>query len=212
METRNVTLTLEKAKEFYNSGNAALMGVALQAFTEEELTTPKFTDIMTFGDAVKALGLSNCDVQKDLEKFDNGRFEGNTSKHLKAIYKLDIIRKALNGDWKPSLVEGRVYYPFVAFYLANKVKEATNSNIWKLRKLGPSFMADGVKYTLVGGGYYCVGAPGVGNFLEGDGNVTANAGLLGCKSEEIVQHMSRYFMKEIFEAVYIQHIGMYEWV
>ena len=25
METRNVTLTLEKAKEFYNSGNTALM-------------------------------------------------------------------------------------------------------------------------------------------------------------------------------------------
>ena len=29
METRNVTLTLEKAKEFYNSGNIAVMEVAL---------------------------------------------------------------------------------------------------------------------------------------------------------------------------------------
>lgn len=210
METRNVALTFEKAKEFYNSGNAALKEIALQAYTEEELTTPKFTDIMTFWDAVKALGLSNCDVQKDLEKFDNYRFEGNASKHLKAIYKLDIISKALNGtDWKPSFVKGRVYYPFVEFYFANKVKEATNSNGWKL---GPSFMADGEKYTLVGGGYYCVGAPGVGNFLEGDGHVNANAGLLGCKSEEIARHMSRYFMKEIFEAVYAQHIGIYKWV
>ena len=210
MESRNITLTLEKAKEFYNSGNAALKEIALQAYTEEELTTPKFTDIMTFGDAVKALGLYNSDVQKDLEKFDNYKFEGNASKHLKAIYKLDIIRKALNGtDWKPSLVKGKVYYPFVEFYLANKVKEATNSNGWKL---GPSFMADGEKYTLVGGGYYCVGAPGVGNFLEGDGHANANAGLLGCKSEEIARHMSRYFMKEIFEAVYAQHIGIYKWV
>ena len=210
METRNVTLTLEKAKEFYNSGNAALKEIALQAYTEEELTTPKFTDIMTFGDAVKALGLYNSDVQEDLEKFDNYKFEGNASKHLKAIYKLDIIRKALNGtDWKPSLVKGKVYYPFVEFYLANKVKEATNSNGWKL---GPSFMADGEKYTLVDGGYYCVGAPGVGNFLEGDGHANANAGLLGCKSEEIARHMSRYFMKEIFEAVYAQHIGIYKWV
>ena len=210
MESRNITLTLEKAKEFYNSGNAALKEIALQAYTEEELTTPKFTDIMTFGDAVKALGLYNSDVQKDLEKFDNYKFEGNASKHLKAIYKLDIIRKALNGtDWKPSLVKGKVYYPFVEFYLANKVNEATNSNGWKL---GPSFMADGEKYTLVGGGYYCVGAPGVGNFLEGDGHANANAGLLGCKSEEIARHMSRYFMKEIFEAVYAQHIGIYKWV
>ena len=209
METRNVTLTLEKAKEFYNSGNTALREVALQAFTKEELETLKFTDIKTFEDAVKALGLNKYDAEIDLEEFDNQRFEGNASKHLKAIYKLNIIRKALNGDWKPSLVEGKVYYPFVKFYPANKAKDAANSNGWKL---GPSFMADGEKYTLVSGGYsYCY-AYGVGNFLEGDGYVNANAGLLGCKSEEIAQHMSKYFMKEIFEACYAQHIGAYEWI
>ena len=210
METRNVTLTLEKAKEFYNSGNTALMEVALQAFTKEELTiTPKFTDIKTFEDAVKALGLNKYDAEIDLEEFDNYRFEGNASEHLKAIYKMNIIRRALNGDWKPSLVEGKVYYPFVKFYPANKAKDAANSNGWKL---GPSFMADGEKYTLVGDGYYCWGAPGVGNFLEGDGHVNANTGLLCCKSIEIARHMSKYFMKEIFEAVYAQHIGAYEWI
>ena len=208
METRNVPLTLEKAKEFYNSGNTALKEVALQAFTEEELTTPKFTDIKTFEDAVKALGLCIYDVQKDLEKFDNCRFEGNTSEHLKAIYKLDIIRKALNGaDWKPSLVKGKVFYTFVRCYPANKAKDAANSNGWKL---GPSFIFDDEKYTLVGGDYYCCSDNGVGDFCGGV--VHAYAGLLGCKSEEIAQHMSRYFMKEIFEAVYTQHIGMYEWV
>ena len=202
METRNVTLTLEKAKEFYNSGNTALMEVALQAFTKEELTIPKCQNIKTFEDACRALDM-------DLPYLKVEPSVGNSiADHLYAICKLDIIRKALNGNWKPSLVKGRVYYPFVEFYLANKVKEATNRNGWKL---GPSFMADGEKYTLVSSGYYCVGAPGVGNFLEGDGYVNANAGLLGCKSEEIAQHMSRYFMKEIFEAVYAQHIGMYEW-
>ena len=208
METRNVTLTLEKAKEFYNSGNTALREVALQAFTVEELETLKFTDIKTFEDAVKALGLNKYDAEIDLEEFDNQRFEGNASKHLKAIYKLNIIRKALNGDWKPSLVEGKVYYPFVKFYPANKAKDAANSNGWKL---GPSFMADGEKYTLVSSGYsYCYGY-GVGIFCGGAEGVDANAGLLCCKSEEIAQHMSKYFIKEIFEAVYAQHIGMYEW-
>ena len=213
MKTRNISLTIEKAsltiekaKEFYNSGNAALMEVALQAYTKEELTITEWQNIKTFEDACKYLGLNTDFVNFALCNMEN--IEGGFGKHLTAIYKMDIIRKALNGDWKPSLVEGRVYYPFVEFYLANKVKEATNSNGWKL---GPSFMADGEKYTLVGGGYYCVGAPGVGNFLEGDGYVNANAGLLGCKSEEIARHMSRYFMKEIFEAVYAQHIGMYEW-
>ena len=213
MKTRNISLTIEKAsltiekaKEFYNSGNAALMEVALQAYTKEELTIPKFENIKTFEDACKYLGLNMDFVNFALCNMEN--IEGGFGKHLTAIYKMDIIRKALNGNWKPSLVEGRVYYPFVEFYLANKVKEATNSNGCKL---GPSFMADGEKYTLIGGGYYCVGAPGVGNFLEGDGYVNANAGLLGCKSEEIARHMSRYFMKEIFEAVYAQYNGMYEW-
>ena len=203
METRNVTLTLEKAKEFYNSGNTALREVALQAFTKEELAIPKWQNIRTFEDAYRTLGM-------DLPYLKVDPSVGNSiADHLYAICKLDIIRRALNGNWKPSLVEDIVYYPFVRFYPANKAKDATNSNGGKL---GPSFIADGEKYTLVGGGYYCWGAPGVGNFLEGDGHANANAGLLGCKSEEIARHMSRYFMKEIFEAIYAQHIGMYEWV
>ena len=187
------------------------MEIALQAYTEGELTTPKFTDIMTFGDAVKALGLNNGDVELDLKEFDGQSFEGNTSKHLKAIYKLDIIRKALNGtDWKPSLVEDIVYYPFVRFYPANKAKDVANS---KGGKLGPSFIADGEKYTIAGGGSSCYSCGvGVGGFCMGVGHVNTYAGLLCCKSEEIAQHMSRYFMKEIFEAIYAQHIGMYEWV
>lgn len=54
METRNVTLTLDKAKEFYNSGNDALREVALQAFTENELKEVHYTDIKTFEDACYA--------------------------------------------------------------------------------------------------------------------------------------------------------------
>lgn len=207
METRNVTLTLEKAKEFYNSGNAALKEVALQAFTKEELTIPKFEDIKTFKDALHALGMYRV----------FGQYPSNISEmayfnHIDAISKIDIIRKALNGDWKPSLVKKDiVYYPFIRFYPANKAKDVANS---KGGKLGPSFIADGEKYTLVGGGpsYYSCDYYGVGHFCGGDGRVNAYAGLLCCKSEEIAQHMSRYFMKEIFEAVYAQHIGMYEWV
>ena len=214
MKTRNISLTIEKAsltiekaKEFYNSGNAALMEVALQAYTKEELTITEWQNIKTFEDACKYLGLNMDFVNFALCNMEN--IEGGFGKHLTAIYKMDIIRKALNGDWKPSLVEGRVYYPFVEFYLANKVKEATNSNGCKL---GPSFMADGEKYTLVSSGYsYCYGY-GVGIFCGCAEGVDANAGLLCCKSEEIAQHMSRYFMKEIFEAIYAQHIGMYEWV
>lgn len=55
METRNLTVTLEKAKEWYNSGNESLKEVALQAFSKEELTVFDFTRIKTFEDALTAL-------------------------------------------------------------------------------------------------------------------------------------------------------------
>ena len=37
MKERNVTITLEKAQEWYNSGNDSLKEIALQAFNENEL-------------------------------------------------------------------------------------------------------------------------------------------------------------------------------
>ena len=35
---RNITITLEKAREWYNSGYSSLKEIALQAFSKEELT------------------------------------------------------------------------------------------------------------------------------------------------------------------------------
>lgn len=207
MESRNVILTLEKAREFYNSDNTTLKEVALQAFTKEELTIPKYTDIKTFEDAVKALGMDNvlCDISymEDIE--------GKLGKHLIAIYKLDIICKALNGNWKPSLVQGSVYYPYVRFYPAGqKAREAVSEN--KTLEIGKSFIADGKKYTLVGGGYDSYHYGGLAGFGYGYGDVHPTLGLLGCKSREIADHMSRYFSKEIFEATYAHHTGTYQWV
>ena len=35
---RNITVTLEKTREWYNSGYSSLKEIALQAFSKEELT------------------------------------------------------------------------------------------------------------------------------------------------------------------------------
>lgn len=205
MESRNISLTLEKAKEWYNSNSAELKEVALQAYTEEELKTPKFTDIKSFEDAARALGIRYTNLELVLKDYsDKSIFE-----HVKAVTRLDIIRKALNKDWKPSLIEGKVYYPYVRFYPADKAREAVRSNGWSL---GSSFYAEGKKYTLVGGDYYYYSYDGLANFGLGFGAVPPNLGLLGCKSREIAEHMSSYFSKEIFEAVYAHHTGTYEWV
>lgn len=206
METRNISLTIEKAKEFYNSGNTALKEIALQAFTKEELTTPKYTDINTFEDACIALGMDMSDVEYDLSNLSC--LEGNFGKHLVAIYKLDIIRKALNGaDWEPKIAEGDIYYGWVRFY-----KEL--SNIPSDKKIIGNFIADGQKYLLVGGfwdsGYYA----GLGYFSSGFGYgySSANLGLLCCKSAEIAKYMSEQFGKLIFDACYAHYVDLYEWV
>lgn len=206
METRNVTLTLQKAKEFYNSGNNALKEVALQAFTKEELTTPEYTYIKTFEDACEALRMDIDNVKYDLNKLLG--LEDNLGKHLTAIYKLDIIRKALNGaDWEPKMAEGNIYYGLVRFY-------KKSSNIPSNKKIVGNFIADGQKYLLVsdlgiygsytGLGYLCSG--------YGYGSSNAHLGLLCCKSVEIAQYMSEQFGKLIFDACYAHHIGSYQWI
>lgn len=206
METRNVTLTLQRAKEFYNSGNAALKEVALQAFTQEELTTPKYTDIKTFEDACKALGMNMTNVEYDLSNLEC--LEDGLGEHLTAIYKLDIIRKALNGtDWKPKMAESNPYYGWVRFY-----KES--SSVPSDKKIIGNFIADGQKYLLVGGFGVRWGYGGLGSFYSwcGYGYSSATLGLLCCESKEIAQYMSEQFGKLIFDACYAHHIGSYRWL
>lgn len=206
METRNISLTLEKAKEWYNSGSSDLREVALQAYTEDELKTVHFSDIKTFRDAVLATGADYDTVIHHMEGLNN--IQGG--KHLTVIYKLDIIRKALNMGWKPSLVEGKVYWPHVRFYPAgDKAREAARSNNCKVRE---SFYADGKKYSLVGGNCLYYHGSGLCSFIHEYGTTDPFLGLLGCKSREIAEHMSTYFAKEIFEACYAQHVGTYEWI
>ena len=207
METRNVTLTLEKAKEFYNSGNAALKEVALQAFTKEELTIPEWQNIKTFEDACKYLGLNMDFVNFALCNMEN--IEGGFGKHLTAIYKLDIIRKALNGaDWNPKMAEGDIYYGWVRFY--KESSDIPSSN----KKIIGKFIADGQKYLLVGGFGDYGSYDGLGAFYSWNewGYSHANLSLLCCKSLEIAQYMSEQFGKLIFDACYAHHIGSYQWI
>ena len=206
METRNVTLTLQRAKEFYNSGNTALKEVALQAFTQEELTTTKYTDIKTFEDACIALGMNINKVARDLNSLTC--LEGGLGEHLTAIYKLNIIRKALNGaDWKPKMAEGNIYFVWVRFY-----KEP--SDIPYNKKIIGKFIADGQKYILVGSLKGTRYFKGLGSLcsLYGYGVSDAHLGLLCCKSAEIAQYMSEQFGKLIFDACYAHHIGLYQWI
>lgn len=203
-KTRNVTLTLEQAKEWYKKGGD-LKEVALQAFTEKELKSFDYTDIKTFEDACEALGLDIEDVKDDLVDIECLNC-GALKDHLTAIYKLDIIHKALNRDWEPSMTKGDVYYSWVRFYEPKK-KPLNEEAI-------ATFIADNKKYHLVGGFGGSGSSGGLGYFYSGVGCGASDAylGLLGCKSKEIAQYMSKTFGALIFDAIYSQHIGAYKWV
>ena len=86
---RNITIALEKAKEWYNSDNESLKEVALQAFSEEELAY-NFRDITTFKKACEVLNIHyaiTSIIIKDIAM---------VSRASAAMFKLNIIRKALN--------------------------------------------------------------------------------------------------------------------
>lgn len=209
MESRNIELTLEKAREWYNSGSADLKEVALQAYTEEELELPHWQSIKTFEDAYNALRMSYARMIDHIRTIEHLGMVNNLQKHLTAVYKLDLIRKALNKGWKPKMSEGTVYYPYIRYYPTgdDTIKISEDNNF----RVTGRFKADGVEYSLIGGDYYCCNY-GLGDYRFDGGGLQVRLGLFACKSKEIAEHMSKYFTKEIFDACYAQYIGVYEWV
>lgn len=196
MKERNITVTLDKAKEWFNSGNATLKEIALQAFSEEELTW-HYSQIKTLEDACKALGL-NYDiisiVTKDVATF---------SKASAAMFKLNIIRKALNLGQDLHLTKDTpLYYPYNPF--VTKSSFYFNSEIISGRmKVIGKIKSEGEEYNVLGGSALGAGA-GLGDFDSGSG-VGYNGsiiGFLGCATKEIAQHFGKYFGMLVTEAKY----------
>lgn len=82
MEARNISVTLEQAREWYNSGNTTLRTLALNAYAESELVGYDYMKSCVNKDTV-SLTIPHGDGGKVLT---NG--------------KLAIIAKYLNGSWE----------------------------------------------------------------------------------------------------------------
>lgn len=203
METKTITISLDKAREWFNSGNYEYKQLALQVFSEEELATSitDWREIKSFESACKALGLDNqslniCSLETE---FDYG-------KHLVAIYKLDIIRRALNRNWNPSLTEGNVFFPIIRFF--KDYDEALQFSTSENFEICGKVKINNKIYTVVGG-EISSHTQGLSNYFGyGDTFRSLHA---DCQSEEIAQHISKYFAKEIFDAMYAQFYN-YEWL
>ena len=199
---RNITITLEKAKEWYNSGNTSLKEVALQAFSKEELTEFDFTKIRTFKDACEALDLDYDDIVGTITNI----IIFGRSKASAAMFKLNIIRKALNLGQDLHLAKdpksSYIYYPCNPFVTKDSTYYNKELNLGKMKIIG-KVKSEGKEF-FVFGGRAITGGDGLGYFYSDDGVGIANAslGFLGCASEEIAKHFGKYFGMLITEAKY----------
>lgn len=197
---RNITITLEKAREWYNSGNTSLKEVALQAFDENELIS-NFRDITTFRKACDALNINYNTVSIIINRMIK------FSKASAAMFKLNIIRKALNLGQDLHFIKSpensHIYYPYNPFTIKNSTYYEDDVNSGKMEVIG-RIKNDGIVYDVFGGCADYYGYPGLGDFRPHDNVGFANAsdGFLGCASQEIAQHFGKYFGMLITEAKY----------
>lgn len=201
MKERNVTVTLNKAKEWFNSGNATLKEIALQAFDKDELTY-NFKNITTFKKACEALGLNYDDM------FYITKNIATISKASAAMFKLNIIRKALNLGQDLHLIKdpenSYIYYPYNPFVTKSSTYYKSVINSGKMEVIG-KIKSEGEEYNVLGGcANYGGGLAGLGYFgsYDGLGVAAANFGFLGCANKEIAQHLGKYFGMLITEAKY----------
>ena len=94
MEKRNITVSLEEAREWYNGENQILRKLALQAYTEKELSEPQ-----NFKEVLESLGVQSLNVGMKVNGKEVSSVEmGN---ELAIHIKLMFIAKYFNGTWKP---------------------------------------------------------------------------------------------------------------
>lgn len=202
MIKRNVSITLKKAQEWYNSGNDSLKEIALQAFNESELKFD-FRNIKSLSDACSVLGLNYSEILSE------SCYMKIISKASAAMFNLNIIKKALNLGKELSFTknpeDSYICYPFNPIirkdstYYSDEIKEGRIKIVGK-------FKVEGEIYLILGDSAIAsiTGFSGLGALNPKNGSCQAfsNTAFLGCASREIAEHFSRYFGALITEAKY----------
>lgn len=101
MEKRNIKVSLEEARNWYNGKDQTLRRLALQAYTEKELNEPQ-----SLKEVLEALGIQSLNLNMKL----GGKDASSTMKLSKEIgskltsnMKLMLIAKYFNGAWRPEM-------------------------------------------------------------------------------------------------------------
>lgn len=200
MKTRNIEITINEAKEWYNSNNDSLKRIALKAFREEELKHEEFYNIKSLGDACRALDIPYNDA---IKVFESTSYIGKASI---AMFKLNIIRRALNLGYDLHLTEDSddyLYYPRNPFVTKDSTYFESDINSGSMQVIG-RIKDEKFSYNVLGGKAYAGNKKNLGDFdsYNGVGHASPVTGFLGCATREIAEHFGKYFGMLIIEAMY----------
>ena len=115
---------------------------------------------------------------------------------VRKMYELQTVLRALNRGHNFSLTEGRVWYPWIRFYVQSKLPDSEKKNVIA------KFTSEGERYYLLGGSAHGGGFAGLGCFYSYDGVGNAYVGCLACKDEETALYVATQFGQLVFDAIY----------
>ena len=197
MEERNIKISLDTAKEWYNGDNESLKQVTLQAFTEEELTEEHWKRITSFEGAY--LYLKENKIREDLIGLYDSLLTVLRNTYINSVLKYQIVVAALTNNEERHLTTGDRWYPVVQF-----CRPQNRKNCWGNVYIG-TIKSEGEIYDVVGGFATDGGLAGLGCFHSFNG-VSTSCSAIGFRSVsvscEIAEHISKYFGKLLFEVHY----------
>ena len=127
-------------------------------------------------------------------------------RQLCAMYKIQIILKAVNQGHTFNLISGKVWYPYIRFIDKNNVDREINSDESKIL----DFNYEDRLFTLVGGIAQSYSTPsGIGCFYSFNsiGHPSASISFFACCNKQIAHHVSKYFAALIFDCCFSRELG-----
>lgn len=205
MEIKTLPVTIQQARAWYKTDILELKELALSLFDKEKLEGKDYKTITTYYDALCALDLDDtitsmpfCDLLP-------------INRAASAMFKLMIIRRALNLDYEMSLTENPessvvlYYVPSVMFIEKDCNQNRRSAFQDEGAEIIGSFKSNGKEYDIIGNladPYFFMKNFQDMTDVEIGGKISSLSGILGCANEEIAKHFSKHFGVMMIEAVY----------
>ena len=191
---------LDEARELYNSHNKTLKELALKCFSGNELKLPSFSEIKTFEDAINVLNLDIYDIYTTINRLEK------ISKASAAMFKLNIIKNALNLNYELYLTRGQkksyIYCPYNPFITKSSTYYNGKINSGEMEIIGKFKNKSEEYYVLYGGSTEYDAGLGFYYPCTGIGHADIDLSIIGCATEEIANHFGKYFGMLITEVKY----------